>query len=348
MAETINWGVLGTGYAARQFADGLKSVPGSRLTAVGSRSAENAERFAREFGCARSCDSYSGLVEDPDINIVFIGTPNGRHKQDCLLALHANKAIVCEKPFAMNAAEAGEVIDLARQRNLFCMEGMWTRFMPVMPAVRQLISDGAIGEISLLTATLGHRIEFDSAHRLYDPALGGGALLDLGVYTVSLATFLLGPGAKVVSSEAVIGESGVDEQCAMILRFPDARTAMLSATLRASPSSELMVAGSKGCIRIHAPLYRPEFVSISHNPNQPRGRALGVGRILEIFTGRRSAGPPDEIMQSYPIVGNGSNYQASEAAACMRAGRLESEVMPLADSLQVMKIMDSARARWSL
>jgi predicted dehydrogenase len=347
MSDTIKWGVLGTGYAARQFAEGLRFVQGSKLVAVGSRSVENAERFTHEFRVTRACSSYTQLVESPDIDVVFIATPNNRHKQDCLQALNANKSVVCEKPFALNAGEACEVIDLARRKNLFCMEGMWTRFMPVMPAVRQMLARGDIGDVSLLTAVLGHRITIDPANSLFDPVRGGGALLDLGVYTVSLATYLLGSSATVVSSEAIIGTTGVDEQCAMTLRFPDACTAMLSATLRASPSSELTLAGSEGCIRIHAPLYRPEFVSISHNPNPRRGHTSGMARYFGKFMRQKPVASPDEITEFFPVVGNGSNYQAAAAAACMREGRGESDVMPLADSLRTMEILDSARAHWS-
>lgn len=346
MTNRINWGVLGTGYAARQFAEGLRFVTGSKLVAVGSRSIKNAEQFAEEFGGAQPCNGYANLVERPDIDIVFIATPNSRHHQDCLQALHANKAVVCEKPIALNACEAREIIDLARQKNLFCMEAMWTRFMPVMPAVRRLLANGTIGDVSLLTAVLGHRIKADPAKALFDPALGGGALLDLGVYTVSLATYLLGSAAEVISSEAIIGATGVDEQCAMTLRFPNACTAMLGATLRAAPSSELMLAGTEGCIRIHAPLYRPEYVSISRHPNQSRAWSSRMSRVLGKFFRRQPAGPPDEITKSFPVFGNGSNYQSAEAASCVRAGRLESAVMPLVDSLRAMEILDAARERW--
>ncbi|MEA2080381.1 MAG: Gfo/Idh/MocA family oxidoreductase [Pseudomonadota bacterium] len=346
MVDTVNWGILGTGYAARQFVVGLQSVPGSSLVAVGSRSVEHAGQFAREFGGARAYGSYTELVEAPDVDIVFIGTPNSRHKEDCLLALQAGKAIVCEKPFAVNAQEALEVINLARQKNLFCMEGMWTRFMPVMPAVRQLIAEGTVGEVSMLTAVLGHRIDFDPAHRLYDPALAGGALLDLGVYTISLATFLLGSSATLAASEAEIGTTGVDEQCALILSFPGACTAMLGATIRAWPCSELTVVGSQGSIRIHAPLYRPEHISVARNSGEPVVPFSRLARYMKKFTRRPSAESRAGFTTAYPVVGNGSNYQAAEAAACVRSGRYESDIMPLADTLKIMEIMDSARQQW--
>jgi predicted dehydrogenase len=348
MADTIHWGILGTGFAARQFAEGLRSVAGSTLAAVGSRSVAHATQFAREFPGARAYGSYAELVADSNIDIVFIGTPNSRHTQDCLLALRADKPIVCEKPFAINARDALEVIELARQKNLFCMEGVWTRFMPALQAARQLIADETIGQVSLLTAVLGHRIEFDPAHRLYDPALAGGALLDLGVYTISLATFLLGNSATLVASEATIGETGVDEQCALILRFPDACTAMLGATIRAWPSSELTIAGSQGCLRIHAPLYRPEHISVTRNSGEVEAPASRVSGYMKKFTRRLSTESRPESTNAYAVVGNGANYQAAAAADCLRSGQRESDIMPLADTLKAMELMDAARRQWGL
>ena len=200
----------------------------------------------------------------------------------------------------------------------------------------------------MLTGVLGHRIDFDSTHRLYDQALAGGALLDLGVYTVSLATFLLGSSATLVSSEATIGETGIDEQCAMILRFPDACTAMLGATIRAWPCSEMNIAGSQGSIRIHAPLYRPEYISVIQNSGKNAVNPSRLTRYMEKFTRRHSTGSRPEATTAYPVVGNGSNYQAAEAADCLRSGRRESDIMPLADTLDVMRILDSAREQWAL
>jgi predicted dehydrogenase len=348
MADAINWGILGTGYASRQFALGLQSTPDSKLVAVGSRSIEHATQFAREFKCPRACGSYAELVADPSVDIVFIGTPNSRHKDDCLLSLHANKPFVCEKPFAVNEQEAIEVIDLARQKNLFCMEAMWTRFMPAMAEVRRLLADEVIGEVGLLTAVLGHRIEFDRNHRLYDPTLAGGALLDLGVYNLSLATFLLGSSGKLIASEAVIGTTGVDEQCSLMLRYPNTCTAQLGATIRGWPSSELTMAGSQGFIRIHAPLYRPEHVSIVRRTGESMAAPSRMARFRERFTRQLPAELQSGRTIACPVVGNGSNYQAAEAAACLRSGRLESDMMPLDETLAVMKIMDLARRQWGL
>jgi len=348
MADTINWGILGTGFASRQFALGLESVPDTQLAAVGSRSIECATSFAREFQCARAYGSYGKLVADPNVDIVFVGTPNSRHKEDCLLSLYADKPVVCEKPFAVNAKEAGEVIDLARQKNLFCMEAMWTRFMPALAEARRLLADDAIGEVGLLTAVLGHRIEFDRKHRLYDPTLAGGALLDLGVYTLSLATFLLGSSGTLVASEATIGATAVDEQCALILRFPTAGIAMLGATIRAWPTSELTLAGSHGSIRVHAPLYRPEHISVVQRSGDYAAPPSGMARLREKFTRQSTSRSQTGRTIGCPIVGNGSNYQAAEAAACLRSGRLESDLMPLDETLAVMTIMDAARRQWGL
>jgi predicted dehydrogenase len=352
MAQTVNWGILGTGYAARQFASGLTTAPGSRLVAVGSRTAENAAQFAHAYGCKHACSSYSDLVENPDVDIVFIATPNDRHRDDCILALNANKAIVCEKPFALNALETREIIDLAKQKRLFCMEGMWSRFMPAILAARRIVSEGSIGEVRLLSAYLGHRIDPGATPRVYSPMRGGGALLDLGVYAISLATFLLGSSASLASSEAVIGSTGVDEQCTLILRFPGGRTATLGATICAWAYSELTLAASDGRIRIHAPLYRPEKITMSRVGNgishDPKGLVSRVAKHLRRLKPSCLHGANDEFAKTFPVTGNGANYQAVEAASCLIAGKTESEIMPLADTLGIMEIIDAARQQWGL
>ncbi len=189
----IAWGILGTGRIAGNFAADLALLPDAELVAVGSRSEATAQSFAGRFGAPHAHGSYEALAADPAVEVIYIATPHPLHAENMKLCLRAGKAVLCEKPFTLNAREAEEVIALAREQKLFLMEAMWTRFLPAVVRARELIEQGAIGEVRLLLADFGFRAAFDPHHRLFDPQLGGGALLDLGVYCVSLASMLFGP-----------------------------------------------------------------------------------------------------------------------------------------------------------
>src|SRR5258706_11466720 len=209
MTNAIKWGILGTGAIAAQFAEALAGVAEARLHAIASRSREGAEAFARDYGVPRAYASYEELVRDPDVEVVYIATPNSAHAANAILALENGKAVLCEKPFTVDAAEAKKVIEVARQKKLFCMEGMWMRFVPAVRELVSLIRSGAIGDARMLTAGLGFPFIYDPAHRVFDPRLGGGAMLDLGVYPLSLAFHLFGRPTSFVT-QAVLGETRVD------------------------------------------------------------------------------------------------------------------------------------------
>jgi predicted dehydrogenase len=322
MTDNIRWGILGTGVIARKFALGLKAAPGAELAAIGSRTQAAADEFGDAFGVARRHASYEALAHDPEVDIIYISTPHSLHKDNTLLCLEAGKAVLCEKPFAINAAETEAMIKLARQKRLFLMEAMWTRFLPAVLKVRQLIAEDAIGEVRMLMADLGFRAEFDPKSRLFDPALGGGALLDVGIYTVSFASMLLGTPVKVTSL-AHLGETGVDEQSAMLLSYAGGQLAVLAAAVRTDIPSEAIIMGTKGQIRVHAPIYCPVRLTLSR-PEQG-----------------------DEIIDA-PLEGNGYNYQALEVMNCLRNGWLESATMPLDETLTIMRTMDEIRAPWGL
>jgi len=188
----VRWGILGTGAIARQFVQGLNSVPEAEVLAVGSRSSASAQEFADRRSIPRRHASYDDLASDPDVDVVYIATPHPFHAENATLCLEAGKAVLCEKPFCVNAAEAERVVELAREKRLFIMEGMWTRFFPLMEEVRRLVSEGDIGEVRMLNVDFGFRADLDPASRLFDQRLGGGALLDVGVYCVSFAAMILG------------------------------------------------------------------------------------------------------------------------------------------------------------
>jgi predicted dehydrogenase len=318
----FRWGILGTGAIARQFIEGLRSLPEAEVLAVGSRSEASASEFADERGIPRLYASYDGLAADPDVDVVYVATPHPFHSGNAELCLEAGKAVLCEKPFTVNALEAERVVELARDRGLFLMEGMWTRFFPLMEKVRRLVSEGAIGEVRMLNVDFGFRTELDPASRLFDPALGGGALLDVGVYCVSLASMILGkPSGSVGLSH--LGETGVDEQASMVLKHEEGRLASLSIGIRTATPQEATIMGTEGYLRVHSPWWRPTSMTVSR------------------------PGEEGETVEA-PVSGNGFNYEAAEVMRCIEAGKTESDIMPLDETLSVMRTMDGIRAAWGL
>jgi predicted dehydrogenase len=321
--QPIRWGILGTGRIAHHFANGLKAVPDAELVAVGSRAQATADAFGGEFGVARRHASYAQLAEDPGVDVIYVSTPHQDHRESTLLCLNAGKAVLCEKPFAINASEARDMVETARRNGCFLMEAMWTRFRPTMVKVRELIADGAIGEPRFLSANIGWMSTFDPLFRLYNPELGGGALLDGGVYPVSFASMVLGT-PSAVASVATLGESGVDEQEAIALAHPSGAVASIGVTIQAAPISIGLILGTKGRIEIHHDWHRPEGLTFT-----PYG------------------GEPQRF--DYPQVeGNGYQYEAIEVGRCLRAGLLESPIMPLDESISIMETMDTLRAQWGV
>jgi predicted dehydrogenase len=357
--KTIRWGILGTGTIARDFVQGLRFVADAEAIAIASRTPEKAQSFAQQFAISKAYGSYAELVADPDIDVVYVATPHTRHKQDCILCLEAGKPVLCEKPFAVSAAEAREVIHLARQRQLFCMEAMWMRFMPLMQKVRELIRSGAIGEVRMLTADFGYPTEFDPENRFFNPKLGGGALLDRGVYPLSLAFDLFGEPTQV-SSQATIGPTGVDEQSAMVLNFAGGKLALLSASLCARSSNAATIVGTLGKIHIHEPFYCPEKVSLTQFPklvsgtdSQPssasklkqklKSLVVQAPRLQRVI----SALADPAVTFAQPTLGNGYGYEAIEVGNCLRRGDRESQLMPLDQTLRIMETLDTIRQQWN-
>ena len=320
--RAVRWGILGTGAIARQFVEGLGALPEAEVLAVGSRSEASAERFAGERGIPRRYASYEDLAADPDLDVVYVATPHPFHAENAELCLRAGKAVLCEKPFTVNAAEAERVAGLARENGLFLMEGMWTRFFPMMERVRALISEGGIGEPRMLSADFGFRAPLDPASRLFAPDLGGGALLDVGVYCVSLSSMVLGQPVRTAGLSH-LGETGVDEQAAMILEHEAGRLSTLSIGIRTATPQEATIAGTEGYVKIHSPWWRPTTMTISR------------------------PGEEDETVEA-PITGNGFNYEAAEVMRCLDEGKTESAVMPLDETLSVMRAMDELRGAWGL
>lgn len=319
----IRWGIVGTGAIAHHFANGLKAAPDAELLAVGSRTQAKADAFGDEFGVPRRYESYEALVADPDVDVVYVSTPHQDHKASTLLCLEAGKHVLCEKPFAINVGEAREMVETARAEGLFLMEAMWTRFRPTMVKVRELIADGALGEIRFVSANIGWKSTFDAEFRLYNPDLGGGALLDGGVYPVSFASMVLGKPNQI-ASVASLGETKVDEQEAIAFGYASGAVASLGVTIQASPISIGLILGTDGRIEVHHDWHRPEGLTFTK-----------YGGDAETF--------------SYPQTeGNGYQYEAIAVGEYLRAGKLESDVMPLEESLDIMETMDTLRAQWGV
>lgn len=318
--KKIKWGILGTGLIASAFARDLAFAVNTEKTAVGSRTKESAVKFAEEHGVSRAYGSYEELVQDPDIDAIYDATPHPFHKDNVLACLRAGKAVLCEKPFTINSEELEEIIQVAREKQLFLMEAMWTRFLPSIVKAREWIDSGRIGEVLLVKADFGYRAPWDPEWRLLNPALGGGALLDLGIYPVSFASMIFGTNPEKIMSTAHIGETGVDEQFSILMSYPSGKTATLNGAFRVGLTNEAYIHGTEGYIRI------PSFSSAKS------ATLYKDGEEAETFhDDRKSAGYAFEI---------------EEVGRCLNQGLLESPVIPLDESLKIMKMMDEIRGQW--
>ncbi|MGV0586716.1 Gfo/Idh/MocA family oxidoreductase [Mycobacteroides chelonae] len=316
MPDTIRWGIIGPGRIAGNVARDFPLTPGAELIAVASRSAERARDFAETHRIPRAFGSYRELLADPDVDAVYIATPHPQHRQAAIAALTAGKAILVEKAFTATAAGAQEIIDIARARGVFAMEAMWTRFHPAIVAAKNLVDDGAIGEVRQVQADLGVDRPFDPDDRLFSPTLGGGALLDLGVYVVSLAQYFLGDPAAVVAHGSLF-PTGVDAEAGLLLRYDDGRTATLLCSLLHHTPGQARIFGTEGWIDI-----LPRF----HHPR-------------EIVLHRKGS-DPESIVK--PPVGGGYSHELAEVTGCLLEGSAQSTVMPLADTLAVQRVLNTA------
>ncbi|HOJ32064.1 MAG TPA: Gfo/Idh/MocA family oxidoreductase [Candidatus Hydrogenedentes bacterium] len=322
MKNTIRWGILSTGSIAHTFARGLSAAPGAELVAVGSRTQEAANAFGEEFNVPHRHGSYEALANDPDVDVIYVATPHNLHKENTILCLESGKAVLCEKPFAINATEARAMVETARRKKLFLMEAMWSRFIPAIVRVRELVKEGAIGEPRMVVSDFGFRAGWNEEGRLLNPKFGGGGLLDVGVYTVSFASMIFGT-PNAIASMAHIGRTGVDEQAAMIYGYPEGRLAVLYTAVRTNTPQQAFVLGTDGRIQVHAPWWKP-------------------CRLTLTVYGK------EEQTLDIPFAGNGYNYEAEETMRCMQNGKLESDVMPLDETIAIMETMDKTRAQWGL
>lgn len=321
MGNIFRWGIIGPGSIAHKFATGLRALDDAQIVAVGSRSQERADAFADAYDVPNRHASYEALAEDPEVDAIYVATPHPFHKENSILCLKAGKPVLCEKPFTINQHETIEVIEVARGEGVFLMEAMWTRFLPITQQVKAWVTDGAIGEVRMLYADFGFRARINPKGRLFDLALGGGGLLDIGIYPISYASMIFDTQPAIISSQAHIGETGVDEQAAIVFGYDKGQLALISCGVRIKTPHEAKILGTDGMITV------PKFWD---------------GRTAILSTGDKE----EEV--TLECAGNGYECEAAEVARCVREGKLESDLMSHDDTLANMQTLDAIREQWGL
>ncbi|WP_439938661.1 Gfo/Idh/MocA family protein [Nocardia sp. N13] len=313
---TTRWGIAATGGMAAAFASDLALVPGAELAFVGSRSPDSAADFAGRFGAAAS-GTYADLLaagRRGEVDVVYVATPHPQHHALALAAIEGGTPLLVEKAFTATLAGAQEVVDAARAAGVFCMEAMWTRFQPAVGRARELVSAGEIGDLLVVQADFGAYRPYDPASRLFDLALGGGSVLDLGVYPVSFAQHLLGRPDRVTATGTTY-PNGADASAAILLSYDDGRAASLTCSLASATPGRALVLGDRGSIEVEPPFHHPSRIVVRRNGEEPEHIEL-------------------------PPTGRGYAHQAEEVQRCLAAGLVESPVMPLADTLDVQWVLE--------
>jgi predicted dehydrogenase len=320
--EKIRWGILATGWIAGQLAEAINKQPDAICLAVGSRSQASADKFGDEWDIPRRYPTYEALAADPDLDVIYIATPHNLHAENMKLCLNAGKHVLCEKALTVNAVEARECLALAQEKGLFLMEAMWMKFIPAIRQVQARVANGRIGNIHLVQPHFSFNIPYDPNGRLYDPALAGGALLDMGIYPATLAHMFLGKPDKILSA-AHFGETGVDELNAAIWQYDRGAQAIITSSQRLERPCDAYITGSQGYIHLHENFWHTQTVTIKQSGSEP------------------------EVIQ-IPYEGNGYGYEVREVHDCLRAGKLESAVVSHADTLEIMTLLDEMRGQWGL
>lgn len=313
----IRWGILATGAIAATFTEDLLLLDDAEVAAVGSRTPEAARAFADRFGIPRAHGSWAELAADPEVDIVYVATPHSAHLEAAALCLDAGKAVLCEKPITLNTAQAEDLIRRARENNVFLMEAMWTRTVPAVLQTMEIIRNGGIGDVLLVQADFSIPLGVaDPAHRVRDPRLGGGALLDIGIYPVALSQLVLG-SPSTIQAAATLTDQGVDETTALTLTHESGALSALTCSIAADGTFTASIAGTKGRIDFRRPW------------TAPTGFTLTTGETSTWF--------------DVPYLGHGMAHEAIEAQRCLREGLLESPLAPWSETLGVMATMDEVR-----
>jgi predicted dehydrogenase len=319
--KTIRWGILGAGRIARKFAGDLRYAEDCELVAIGSRSRQSAEEFNKEFPVKYAHDSYEALVQNPEVDVIYIATPHNLHHENTLLCLQHQKAVLCEKPFAINSRQATEMINLAREKKVFLMEALWTKFHPHYIKMQEMIGQGLLGEIKSVLVNFGFKPTVPVPARLFDPSLGGGTLMDIGIYNVFIAMSVLGKPDHI---DAVItpASTGVDEQCAILFRYKNGALAQLFSTFSSNLATEADICGTEGRIRLTSRFYE-------------------TSSTVEYYSERVDS---RQVVPIEKEQGFGYQYEARHVNECLRNGLTESPVMSFADTLLLIQTLDKIRA----
>lgn len=319
----LRWGVVGAGGIAGVVVPDIQATDGNHVVAVAARELGRAQQFAKAHDIATAYGSYDELFTDPDVDIVYVATTHTQHRDLAIAALRAGKHVMTEKPFTLNAREAREVVAVARETGLFCMEGMWMRMNPTTRRAVDIAKSGRIGEITGVRADLSRLFPYDPNHRLYDLSIGGGALLDLGVYPATFAWLVLGR-PDTVQATGSLAPSGSDLTVAMQWGYADGRVGQVFCSAAGPSPFAALITGTGGWIRIESRIHRPTAITV------------GTGGNDDLV---------EEVIEAEPAIGGGFGHEIAEVARAIAAGETESPLAPLDDSVAMLEVLDEARAQ---
>ena len=322
MDKTIRWGIFGCGNIANKFATDLQTVSGSVLHAVVARDLDRARNFAKKYTAERIYSDYSALVNNPDLDIIYVATTHNFHYEHVALCLEANKAVLCEKPMCVNAQEAQKLVDISRDKDIFLMEAMWTRFLPAVIRLKKDLDSGIIGSPQLVQADFGIMKPPEAGSRFYEKTLAAGALLDLGIYTINFSNIVFGSQPEGISGYAHFSDQGVDQLSTYNLIYSEGRQALLSAAVALPTPHQARIYGDKGRIVVDD-FFHPQQYQIILNGKEPQ-------QINETFEGF------------------GYQYEAREVQQCLLGGKTESSICSLDETVAIMQAMDGLRKQWGL
>jgi predicted dehydrogenase len=321
--DTTRWGIIATGKIAHSFAADIAVTPGATLAAVGSRRLASAQEFASRYGDerTRAYDSYEKVAQDPDVDVIYVATPHTFHPDNVRTCFEAGKAVLCEKALALNAADAETLVAEARQRGLFFMEAMWMRCNPTIRAVQDMVATGAIGDVTAVSADFGFVPDKPPDHRVFDPSLGASSLLDIGIYPLTFAWLFLGEPRSIVST-GTLSDRSIDLSCASLLSYDDEATATLSGTMLALTPSRAAVSGTRGNVELPRRFHCPSEYTVTLADSED-----------------------DPTTYAVEVLGNGYVHEIEEVHRCLREGRTESDLVPLDDTVSLMRQMDLIRGQ---
>ena len=322
--KNYRWGIIAPGNIASQFATALTAQDNAICYAVASRSLIRAEQFADKFGFEKRFDDYQQMLEDSDLDVVYIASPHHLHAEQSIACLMAGKAVLCEKPMAVNKPQAQQVIEIAKAQKCLYIEAVWTRFLPIYQTIRDWLDQGRIGEIKMVQASFGLQFDASPTHRLYDAKVAGGATLDMGIYPITLSQWVYGDAPTKIKAVGYIGDSSVDEQVVMALKYPSGGVSQLSSMISGNTDHAAWIYGSKGKIKIHSQFWASESATLSTD----------TGSV------QQQVHSPHQL--------NGYEWEIAAVHQSLNLGRLEHPLMTWQASLDVMDIMDEVRSQIGL